>query len=92
MSVTPFKLPPREPTHEETVADKIRRLQEEAQGYARSHAQTLVDKLVELEAFAEEIAGGGEAYPVGIREAVRKLGPELMQARLNVGSILARGL
>jgi len=92
MSVTPFKLPPREATAGETVADKIRRLQEEAQGFARGHSQTLVDKIVELEALAEEIAGGGEAYPVGIREAMRKLGPELMQARLNVGSILARGV
>ncbi|HVN01230.1 MAG TPA: hypothetical protein VMT68_13555 [Caulobacteraceae bacterium] len=92
MSVTPFKLPAREPAPGESIADKIRRLQEEAQGHARSHSQTLVDKLVELESLAEEIAGGGEAYPVGIREAVRKLGPELMQARLNVGSILARGV
>jgi hypothetical protein len=91
MSVTPFKLQPREPALE-SVADKIRRLQEEAQTFARDHAQTVVDKLVELEALAEEVVAGGDAYPVGIREAMRKLGPELMQARLNVGSILARGV
>ena len=91
MSVTAFKLQPREPALE-SVADKIRRLQEQAHGYARDHAQTVVDKLVELEALAEEVVAGGDAYPVGIREAMRKLGPELMQARLNVGSILARGV
>ena len=91
MSVTAFKLQPREPALE-SVADKIRRLQEEAQSFARDHAKTVVDKIVELEALAEEVVAGGDAYPVGIREAMRKLGPELMQARLNVGSILARGV
>jgi len=91
MSVTAFKLQPRE-LASESVADKIRRLQEEAQGFARDNAQTVVDKIVELEALAEEVVAGGDAYPVGIREAMRKLGPELMQARLNVGAILGRGL
>jgi hypothetical protein len=90
MSVTALKLQTREPAAQESVADKIKRLRAEAQGYARGHAEDLVQKLVELEALAEDIAAGGEAYPVGIREAARKLSPDLTQARLNVGSILAR--
>jgi hypothetical protein len=92
MSVTAFKLPIRDDAAHESIADKIRRLRAEAQGHARSHCQDLVDKLIELEALVDDIAAGGEAYPVGIREAARKLAPDLMQARLNAGSILARDL
>jgi hypothetical protein len=92
MSVTALKLPTHEPVAAESVADKIRRLRAEAQGFARSHCEDLVNHLVALEALVDDIAAGGEAYPVGIREAARKLAPDLMQARLNVGSILARDI
>ena len=92
MSVTALKLPNLGPVAEESIADKIRRLRAEAQGHARSHCQHLVDQLVALEALVDDVAAGGEAYPVGIREAARQLAPDLTQARLNVCSILARDI
>ena len=86
MSATVHKLEPAN----ESFSDKIRRLQEEAQGYALSHARAFEHAIVDLEMLAAEITDGGDAYPVGVREAARRLGKELAGARLNVQSILDR--
>jgi hypothetical protein len=87
MSVTALKV---NNNRIESIADKIWRLQEEAQANAREHTLCFVRALSDLEDFAADIADGGDAYPVGVRESARKLGPELMAARLNVVSILGR--
>jgi hypothetical protein len=89
MSVTAFKL---NPVADETIADKMKRLRAEAQESARTHAHAFVRALAELESLAEDIAHGGEAYPVGIRQAATRLGPDLAGARLNVTSLLGRDL
>jgi hypothetical protein len=88
MSVTAFKLS----SNVETIADKMKRLREEAQGHARVHAQDFVRALEALESLAEDIAAGGEAYPVGIRQAAKHIAPTLSGTRLNVTSLLARDL
>lgn len=86
MSATVHKFEPAA----ESYSDKIRRLQEEAQGYALSHARAFEHAIVDLEMLSAEIADGGESYPVGVREAARRLVKELAGARLNVQSILDR--
>jgi hypothetical protein len=85
MSVTAFKL-----NHIESIADKMKRLRDEASGHARVHAQDFIRAIEVVEALAEEIAGGGEAYPVGIRHAAKHIGPTLSGTRLNVTSLLGR--
>jgi hypothetical protein len=72
----------------ESLADKMRRLRDEAAGYARDHSYAFATAMAELESLAEDIADGGEAYPVGIRETARQLASELLGARRNVSSIL----
>jgi hypothetical protein len=74
----------------ESFADKVRRLQEEAQAQALHHTRAFEQAIIDLEAVASEIADGGEAYAVGIRAAARRLGVELAGARLNVASLLGR--
>jgi hypothetical protein len=74
----------------ETIADKMRRLRTEARVHARDHAEMFARALAELEALAADIAEGGEAYPVGVRETARVLAPELNDARLQVVSIMER--
>lgn len=85
MSVTAFKL-----NNVETIAEKMKRLRDEAAGHARVHAQDLIRAIEVVETLAEEIAGGGEAYPVGIRQAAKNIGPTLAGARLNVTALLGR--
>lgn len=90
MAVTALKMNTIELSSAETIAEKMKRLRAEAQDSARSHAQAFVRALAELEMLAEDIAHGGEAYPVGIRQAARQIGPDLAGARLNVTSLLGR--
>ena len=85
MSVTAFKL-----NNVESIADKMKRLRDEAAGHARVHAQDFVRALEALEELAEDIAAGGEAYPVGIRQAAKNIGPTLAGTRLNVIALLGR--
>ena len=85
MSATVLKLSP-----SESFADKVRRLQEEAQAQALGHSRAFSHAIAELESLAAEIADGGEAYPVGVRQAAKRLGAELAGARLNVTSLLDR--
>ena len=56
-----------------TLADRIRRLQAEARGLAREHILALESALVHVERLSTEIADGGDAYPVGVREIARRL-------------------
>ena len=79
-----------EPVQVQTLAERIERLQAEAKNLAREQVGALEAKLIEAAALAEEIARGGEAYPVGVREEARRLTPELNRARLNVMSLLGR--
>jgi len=48
----------------QTLAERIERLQAEAKHLAREQVAALEAKLVEAAALADEIARGGEAYPV----------------------------
>ena len=85
MSVTALKIPAPEP-----IADKIRRLREEASSQARLHAQMLERALGEAEALAADIAEGGEAYQIGVRETARRLAPELHGVRMKLQALLGR--
>jgi hypothetical protein len=60
----------------ESPGDRVRRLQSEARGLAREHVEMLAQALTEVSRLSEEIAGGGEVYPVGARELSRRLAEE----------------
>lgn len=70
------------------VSDRIRRLQEEARSLAREHILALESALLQVERLSAEIADGGEAYPVGIREIARRI-TEDCEARGNTIQVLA---
>ena len=66
----------------ESRAERIRRMQANARALAREHVEGLVDQMSELGRVAEEIATGGDAYHVGVRELCSRLRAELeMQAK-----------
>lgn len=52
----------------ETVGERIRRLQAEAQQLAKDHVRATVAKLTEAAAMAREVEAGGEAYLDGVRQ------------------------
>jgi hypothetical protein len=79
----------REPVRE-PAADRIRRLQAEAQALAREQIEQLHTAMTDLVRQAEEIALGGEAYPVGAREISRRLVEELGQRAGTLQAILSK--
>lgn len=74
----------------ETAADRIRKLQAEAQTLARAQIEELHVAMVALARKAEEIAEGGEAYPVGARELARRLVDEVGQRAQTLQAILSK--
>lgn len=61
----------------ETVAQRVKRLQEEAHMLALEEVQGLQGQLRDTVAKAREIAAGGEAYPAGVREIADRIAEEL---------------
>jgi hypothetical protein len=61
----------------ETGAQRLRRLQAEARLLAREQAEELIRDLSILADRAAEIAEGGEAFPVGVRELASRIAADL---------------
>ena len=74
----------------QTLAERIERLQAEAKNLAREQVAALETKLIEAALLSDEIARGGEAYPVGVREIARRLAEETPRTAQSLGAIVAR--
>ncbi|WP_041373154.1 hypothetical protein [Phenylobacterium zucineum] len=74
----------------ETVAQRVRRLQQEAKQLAKDHIKALSAQLVEVEQMAAEIAEGGEAYPPGVRDLARRLVEDMDSRVQTLEAIVAR--
>ncbi len=81
--------PPPEPAPE-TPTQRIRRLQAEAHQIARQQVDGLNTALLEVAGLAEEIAEGGDAYPVGARELARRLVEEMSSKAQTLQAILLK--
>lgn len=71
-----------------SVAERIQRLQAEAKGLAQEQVQALEVALLQIERLSCEIADGGDAYPVGVREIARRIAEDC-EARGGTLHILA---
>lgn len=74
----------------ETVAQKVRRLQAEAKALAKDHVRALAAEMVRIEQIAAEIAEGGEAYPVGVRELTSRLVEDIESRVQTLEAIVSR--
>lgn len=72
------------------VAERIRLLQQEARTLARDHIQALETALAQVERLSAEIADGGEAYPVGVREVARRLAEDCEASGNTLKAIASR--
>lgn len=61
----------------ETIPDRVRRLQQEAQVLACEEVEALRLILAEAVAKAEAVRDGGDIFPVGVREQARQLAASL---------------
>lgn len=74
----------------EPPAARIQRLQKEARDLARGHVIALAEALGEVGRLADEIAGGGDVYPVGARELSRRLAEDAAHQALTLTAIVGR--
>jgi hypothetical protein len=74
----------------EALSARVKRLQDEAKSLAREHIQSLEEALEEVERLSSEIAGGGEAYPPGVRDIARRLVDECEARVQTLEAIVSR--
>ena len=74
----------------ETTAERVRRLQAEARIVAREHIEQLEHCLMRTAEVAREVAEGGEAYPVGVREMASRMSEDLFDKLVSMRAILDR--
>lgn len=74
----------------ETTAERVQRLQREAHLLAREQVEAFERQLADLVASATEIAGGGEAYPAGVRDLARTLAEDLTHKGQTMTALVER--
>lgn len=74
----------------ETTSDRVKRLQMEARALAVEQVEALERVLMQASAMAEEIAQGGDAYPVGARELAGRLASDLPAKAQTLKAIVCR--
>lgn len=74
----------------DTLADRMERLRRDAEAVAGEHTDALVEALASAAELAEQVATGGEAYHVGVREIARRSQHELNAMVLNLRVIRGR--
>ena len=74
----------------ETTTQRVQRLQREARQLAREQIEAMGRDLEDLAQRAREIAEGGDAYAVGVREMASRLAADLPQKSQSLLAILNR--
>ena len=73
-----------------TLAERMERLRADANAVAAEHINALMQALNDAAALADQVAGGGEAYGVGVREMARRLHTDLAAKALSLQAIRER--
>ena len=74
----------------ETTTQRVQRLQREARLLAQEQIEAMGRDLEDLARRAQEIAEGGEAYAVGVREMASRLAADLPQKAQGLRGIVSR--
>ena len=74
------------------LAQRIHLLQAEARQLAHEHLSLLTQAMAEVTRLAAEVAGGGEAFPVGARELCGRLAEQVACQSDSLNAIAERSL
>ncbi len=74
----------------ETRSERVRRMQANARALAREQIEAMAVAMLELAHMADEVADGGDAYPVGVRELSRRVAHELDIHAKSIEALLQR--
>jgi hypothetical protein len=73
-----------------TLAERMQRLRSDANSVAGEHIAALVEALSDAAALADQVANGGEAYHIGVREIARRTHKDLVPTVLSLRAIRAK--
>jgi len=73
-----------------TLAERMERLRADAHSVASEHTDVLVQALSDAAILAEQVAGGGEAYGVGVRDFARRAHADLTTKLMTLRAIRER--
>lgn len=95
MSVMPINPDAQEPelyvlNSQVSRAEQVRRMQANVRALAREQVEVMTEALLEVARMADDIADGGEAYPIGVRELSRRLAKELGAHAKTIDVLLQR--
>lgn len=74
----------------ETRAERVRRMQANARALAREQIEEMRAAMLEVAKMADEIATGGDAYPVGVREMSGRLHADMENQAKAIEALLQR--
>ena len=81
---------PTQTTEAVSLADRMERLRSDAEAVASEHIAALIAALNEATTLADQVANGGEAYNIGVREIARRMHKEMAPTVLSLRAIRER--
>jgi ABC-type transporter Mla subunit MlaD len=75
-----------------SLAERMERVRNDANRVAFEHTSALLRTFEDAATLASEVASGGEAYHVGVRELARRAHIDLTASVLNLRSIVGRAV
>jgi len=75
-----------------SLAERMERVRNDANRVAFEHTSALLRTFEEAASLASEVANGGEAYHVGVRELARRAHIDMTASALNLRSIVGRAI
>ncbi len=88
MAVTKFQIVD---ARGEPVGERVKRLMAEARGAAREQVIELEAVLARAALLSAEVAGGGDAYPAGVRDVCERLAAEIESRAQQIAAITRNG-
>ena len=73
-----------------SAASRVQALQAQARSLAAEHVETFVTDMLALEIVALQIAGGGDAYPIGVRELCGRIASDLEGSAKTITALAGR--
>jgi hypothetical protein len=84
------RLPTQATPDADSLAKRMERLRNDASAVASEHINAFLTALAQASALAEQVANGGEAYHIGVREIARRVNKDLAPTVLSLQAIRQR--
>ena len=81
---------PAQPAQPTSLAQRMERLRLDAEAVATEHIDALIVSLNEAMTMADQVANGGEASNIGVREIARRMHKEIAPSVLSLRAVRER--